>query len=157
MSEETVLKLAATQLKHSTIINIGNELSDAMLANLRDLILSQINEYHNKYVILILSGLKFMDSDEYSSLLQISKMAEILGAKTVFVGLNPGIIMHLINQDIDIQGIKSYHIFNDALEALGIIDDSKEDNNSELLTSEDKENNTEIQANIDHQPFLEKS
>ena len=47
-------------------------------------------------------------------------MAAILGAKSLFVGLQPGIIFHLIINNAETSGICATLDLNEALEKLGI-------------------------------------
>jgi rsbT antagonist protein RsbS len=145
--QESSFKLAATHLKNSSIINVGNELSDHLIAELKDFVMKEIHVNQNKSIILVLSGLKFMDSQEFNELHKISRMTEILGAQTIFVGLNPGIIIHLMSQDVDIVGIKSYLSFEDALNTLentALSEDILEDTDRDEFLESDFDNNDEI-------------
>ena len=145
--QESSFKLAATHLKNSSIINLGNELSDHLIAELKDFVMNEIHVNQNKSIILVLSGLKFMDSQEFNELHKISRMTEILGAQTIFVGLNPGIIIHLMSQDVDIVGIKSYLSFEDALNTLentALSEEILEDTDRDEFLESDFDNNDEI-------------
>jgi len=145
--QESSFKLAATHLKKSSIINLGNELSDHLIAELKDFVMNEIHVNQNKSIILVLSGLKFMDSQEFNELHKISRMTEILGAQTIFVGLNPGIIIHLMSQNVDIAGIKSYLSFEDALNTLentALSEEILEDTDRDEFLESDFDNNDEI-------------
>jgi hypothetical protein len=88
-----------------------------------------------------------MDSQEFNELHKISRMTEILGAQTIFVGLNPGIIIHLMSQDVDIVGIKSYLSFEDALNTLentALSEEILEDTDRDEFLESDFDNNDEI-------------
>lgn len=145
--QESSFKLAATHLKNSSIINVGNELSDHLIAELKDFVMKEIHVNQNKSIILVLSGLKFMDSQEFNELHKISRMTEILGAQTIFVGLNPGIIIHLMSQDVNIVGIKSYLSFEDALNTLentALSEDLFEEIDRDEFLESNLDNNDEI-------------
>jgi hypothetical protein len=45
-------------------------------------------------------------------------MAEMLGAKVIFVGLKPGIIVHLLEADADVRGVHAFLGLDEALHAI---------------------------------------
>lgn len=129
MSNETGFKLYPTQLNQAVIINVGNELSNQLLDDLRDLALTSIQRDGNKAVIFLLAGLHSMDTDEYEKLYAISKMVRILGAQPFYVGLSSGIVAHLVNHDVEIAGVASFYSLSQALAA---IDSVNEDVKAEI-------------------------
>ncbi|MEI8399870.1 MAG: hypothetical protein WCG12_03605 [Alcaligenaceae bacterium] len=131
MSDETRFKLYPTQLNEAVIINVGNELSDQLLNELRDLALISIQRDGNKAVIFLLAGLHSMDTDEYEKLYAISKMIRILGAQPFYVGLSSGIVAHLVNHDVEIAGVASFYALNQALAALNRLNEDAKAENEE--------------------------
>ena len=123
MSDETGFKLYPTQLNQAVIINVGNELSDQLLDDLRDLALTSIQRDGNKAVIFLLTGLHSMDTDEYEKLYAICKMVRVLGAQPFYVGLSSGIVAHLVNHDVEIAGVASFYSLSQALAAIDRINE----------------------------------
>jgi len=60
-----------------------------------------------------------MDAHEFHALRQVLRMAGVLGARTMLVGLQPGIIMHLMECDADVDGLHAMLGLDDALRSLG--------------------------------------
>ena len=54
----------------------------------------------------------------HGELRKIARMAEMLGAKVIFVGLKPGIIVHLLEADADVHGVRAFLGLDEALHAL---------------------------------------
>ena len=69
-------------------------------------------------VILEVSGVPFMDSHEFQDLRRVMHMAELLGARCMLVGLRPGIIMHLMDSDVDVRGLRAVLGLDEALHAM---------------------------------------
>jgi hypothetical protein len=72
-----------------------------MLDEIRRVALNGIQKDGATSAIFELSAVPFMDTQEFKSLRDIARMAAMLGSKVIFVGLNPGIIMHLMASDAD--------------------------------------------------------
>ena len=82
--------------------------------------LRDVHEKGCQSIIFELSAVKFMDTIEFEGLKTISEMASILGAQSMFVGLQPGIVSHLVASDAETGGISAALDLNEALEKLGI-------------------------------------
>ena len=77
--------------------------------------------------IFELSAVPFMDTQEFKSLRDIARMAAMLGSKVIFVGLNPGIIMHLMASDADVSGMHACLGLDEALQEVRAHDEQLED------------------------------
>ena len=106
-------------------MTVGDDLSGGALEQVRKVVLDGIHQESCLAVIFELSGLKFMDTLEFEGLRSISEMSTILGAKTIFSGMNPGIIFHLILSNAETEGISSALDLNEALNLLDISNDTK--------------------------------
>lgn len=123
MSELTSSGINVTKVRNCLIVTVGDDLSGGALEHMQKVVLDGIHQDGCLEVIFELSGLKFMDTLEFDRLKSISEMALILGAKTVFSGINPGIIFHLISCNAQTEGIHSSLDLNGALNLLGIADE----------------------------------
>ncbi|WP_162785572.1 hypothetical protein [Polynucleobacter necessarius] len=63
-----------------------------------------------------------MDTTEFEGLKTGSEMTSILGAQSMFVGIQPGIVLHLIANHTQTTGLSAALDLNEALEKLGITD-----------------------------------
>ena len=120
MQDITSSRIIATRVKNCLIVTIGEDLSIQTLKNLQRLVLSGIHEKGCSSIVFELSALKYMDKIEFEGLKEVSEMAAVLGAKSLFVGLQPGIIFHLIINNAETSGICATLDLNEALEKLGI-------------------------------------
>ncbi len=87
---------------------------------LREATLKAIHGVSTRAVIFELSGLRFLDSEEFSGLKAIANMTQRLGSSSIFVGLRPGIVAHLVQADADLGGIKAELGLSEALRSLSV-------------------------------------
>ena len=98
----------AIQVSRAIVVaSIQVDLDDNVLARFRDDLLRRIHETGSRGVILDLSGLETLDSDEFAALRSIIVMSTIMGAKSVLVGLRPGVVSALIEAGADVDGLQA--------------------------------------------------
>lgn len=112
--------VASTQLKNCLVITVGDDLGGDTLDEIRRLVLEGIGQTGCEFVILELTMLKYIDGGEFESLVGLSKVALILGAKTIFVGLTVGVILHLMSINMDTEGISAAVDLDSAFQIIGI-------------------------------------
>ncbi len=120
MHNTTSSNVVATKVRDCLIVTVGEDLSSGGLEEVRRVVLRDVHEKGCLSIIFELSALKFMDTIEFEGLKTVSEMASILGAQAMFVGLQPGIVFHLIANDAQTAGINAALDLNEALEKLGI-------------------------------------
>jgi anti-anti-sigma regulatory factor len=120
MHNTTSANVVATKVRDCLIVTVGEDLSGGGLEEVRRVVLRDVHEKGCQSIIFELSALKFMDTIEFEGLKTVSEMASILGAQAMFVGLQPGIVFHLISNDAQTSGINAALDLNEALEKLGI-------------------------------------
>jgi rsbT antagonist protein RsbS len=89
------------------VASIQVDLDDDVLARFRDDLLQRIHETSSRGVILDVSGLETLDSDEFAALRRIITMSTIMGAESVLVGLRPGVVSALIEAGADVDGLRA--------------------------------------------------
>jgi rsbT antagonist protein RsbS len=89
------------------VASIQVDLDDDVLARFRDDLLRRIHETSSRGVILDVSGLETLDSDEFAALRRIITMSTIMGAESVLVGLRPGVVSALIEAGADVDGLRA--------------------------------------------------
>jgi rsbT antagonist protein RsbS len=98
----------AMQVSRDVVVaSIQVDLDENVLARFREDLLHRIHETGSRGVILDVSGLETLDSDEFAALRRIITMSEIMGAESVLVGLRPGVVSALIEAEADVDGLRA--------------------------------------------------
>jgi rsbT antagonist protein RsbS len=98
----------AMQVSRDVVVaSIQVDLDENVLARFREDLLLRIHETGSRGVILDVSGLETIDSDEFAALRRIITMSEIMGAESVLVGLRPGVVSALIEAEADVDGLRA--------------------------------------------------
>jgi len=98
----------AMQVSRDVVVaSIQIELNEDVLARLREDLLQRVHNSGSRGVILDVSGLETLDSDEFAALRQIITMCTILGAESILVGLQPGVVSSLIEAGAEVDGVRA--------------------------------------------------
>jgi len=98
----------AIQVSRDVVVaSIQVDLDDDVLARFREDLLQRIHQTGSRGVILDVSGLETLDSDEFAALRHIITMITIMGAESVLVGLQPGVVSALIEAGADVDGLQA--------------------------------------------------
>ena len=98
----------ALQMSRDVVVaSIQVDLDDDVLARFREDLLRRIHETGSRGVILDVSGLETLDSDEFAALRRIITMCTIMGAESVLAGLQPGVVSALIEAGADVDGLRA--------------------------------------------------
>jgi len=97
----------AMQLSRGIVVaSIQVDLDDDVLARFREDLLARLHESGSEGVILDVSGLQTLDSEEFAALRRIMTMTSLMGAESVLVGLQPGVVSSLIETGVDVEGLQ---------------------------------------------------
>jgi len=97
----------AMQLSRGIVVaSIQVDLDDDVLARFREDLLRRLHESGSEGVILDVSGLQTLDSEEFAALRRIMTMTSLMGAESVLVGLQPGVVSSLIETGVDVEGLQ---------------------------------------------------
>jgi rsbT antagonist protein RsbS len=96
------------------VASIQVDLDDRVIQQLADSLLEALHRQSARGVILDLSGVAIMDAEEFAALRKIERMAALMGARTVFAGLKPGVVSALIDLDADIAELVASRSLDDA-------------------------------------------
>jgi rsbT antagonist protein RsbS len=98
----------AMQVSRGVVVaSIQVDLDDDVIARFRQDLLDCIHETGSRGVILDVSGLETLDSEELAALRKIMVMTSLMGAESVLVGLRPGVVSALIEVGADIDGLRA--------------------------------------------------
>ena len=89
------------------VASIQVDLDDDVLARFRQDLLDRIHATDSRGVILDVSGLETLDSEELAALRRIMVMTALMGAESVLVGLRPGVVSALIEAGADVDGLRA--------------------------------------------------
>lgn len=98
------------------MIALPTDLAGGRLDEVRGVTLDHVNTSHPKSVIFECSGLRYLDTEEFEGLRQLSESVVMLGAKTGFIGLGAGIVKYLALADVNLNGIKAFLGLDEALD-----------------------------------------
>ncbi len=98
----------AMQVSRDVLVaSIQVDLDDGVLARFREDLLNRIRTTGSRGIILDLSGLETLDSNEFAALRQIIRASTIMGAESVLVGLQPGVVSALIEAGAEVDGLRA--------------------------------------------------
>jgi rsbT antagonist protein RsbS len=98
----------AMQVSRDVVVaSIQIELNEDVLARFREDLLNRVHDSRSRGVILDVSGLETLDSDEFAELRKIISMCTILGTESILVGLQPGVVSSLIEAGAEVDGVRA--------------------------------------------------
>jgi len=98
----------AIQVSRGIVVaSIQVDLDDDVLARFRRDLLDRIHKTGSRGVILDVSGLETLDTEELAALRRVIVMTALMGAESVLVGLRPGVVSALIEAGADVDGLKA--------------------------------------------------
>ena len=98
----------AMQVSRDIVVaSIQVDLDDSVLTRFRDDLLKRVHRTGSRGVILDVSGLETLDSDEFAALRGIIRTCTIMGAETVIAGLRPGVVSALVETGSNVDGLRA--------------------------------------------------
>jgi len=101
------------------IASIQSALSDADVLALRDDLLERAGRFRSRGIIVDVTALDVMDSFAARSLRGIAHMANLRGAETVMVGIQPEVAFAMVQLGLNLEGV---HTALDLEEGLSFLD-----------------------------------
>ena len=97
------------------VASIQVDLEPEILQVFQDEFLQFIEDQRSEVVIFDVSGVELMDIDDADALLRILKMASIMGARTMLVGLRPGVVSALVELGFEVGDVETFLTLDQAL------------------------------------------
>lgn len=88
---------------HYLIASIQGTLTDADLSQLRENLVCSVRQYRSQGVVIDVTVLDVMDSFAVRTLRTIAAMSELLGARTVIVGIQPEIAFSMVQLGLTLE------------------------------------------------------
>ncbi|TFH24948.1 MAG: STAS domain-containing protein [Myxococcales bacterium] len=102
-----VTRVPIQETRGCLVASIQVDLHDELLAAFRRELLERLQACRAAGVILDLSGVELMDAEDFEALRAYTRMASLMGARSVLVGLRPGVVSALVDLGVDIDGIEA--------------------------------------------------
>jgi len=116
---EPVARIPLQVSNQCLVASIQVDLTDAVLAQFRDDLLTELQARQAKGVILDLSGIEVMDLADFEDIRSTITMAGLMGAPAVVCGLHPGVVASLILLGAETDELKAVRDLDTAFELLG--------------------------------------
>lgn len=94
-----------TQIPQAMLATLQGQLNKEVLQHLRANLLAQAESAYRPKAIIELTGISSMGKHDYLFLLETARMLQIMGVKTILVGMRPGIIAGLSMLGLDLSQI----------------------------------------------------
>lgn len=126
-------QMTATAVGGCLIVTLPAELAPEMLQEARDRTLQALRLGGLQAVVLEVSVVEIMDLEDFDRLRELAAMAALLGVRPILVGLRAGVVMHLVDSDVDIEGLETARDLQEALDRVGRAQASLVSNGAEAL------------------------
>src|SRR5919202_1111861 len=90
---------------HYLIASIQAALSDSDVLQLQDDLVEQVGRFRSRGIIVDVTALDVMDSFAARSLRAIAHMANLRGAQTVMVGIQPEVAFAMVQLGLNLEGV----------------------------------------------------
>jgi len=99
--------------------SIQTELYDSIAQQLQDTILYKIKQTHARAVLIDITAMEIVDSFIARVLSDTAKMASVMNAEVVLVGMRPAVTMTLVDMGMTLPGIETAINVESGLRKLG--------------------------------------
>ncbi|MDR3411691.1 MAG: STAS domain-containing protein [Formivibrio sp.] len=114
-SRAPILKLGKT-----LIASVQETLMDADLVGLRDELVAEVKLYRATGVIIDVTVLDVLDSFAARTLRNIAQMTQLIGARTIIVGIQPDVAFSMVQLGLTLTGIETALDLEDGLALLDV-------------------------------------
>ncbi len=104
------------------VVSIQIDLDDAVLERFKNELLEKLRYTQVGGVIFDISGLDLLDAHEFSGLRACMAMSQLMGTRTILVGVNAGIASSLVDLDVDVANLTATRTLERALDLLAADD-----------------------------------
>ncbi len=152
MEANDTARVPLTVSRGCIVASIQRDLRGEVLQQFRDDLLERLQSSGANGVILDLSGLSIMDADDFDGIRRTLDMAMLMGARTVVVGLRPGVVSALVELGVDTGNFDTLLDLDDGFalfESLEIVEQDDDEQTPEDEEPEDDDINPESASVFD--------
>ncbi|MET7640793.1 STAS domain-containing protein [Streptomyces sp. NPDC005438] len=117
--EEPPATVPVLRLGDTLVTGLLNELDDKRAVALADELTTRIVEDGARGVLLDISRLEIIDSFVARALMELSTMAQLLGARVIVAGMRPPVAITLVELGIELTGVETALDAEAGMAALG--------------------------------------
>ena len=118
MTASGVQRIPLQVARGCVVASIQIDLDPEVLRQFRIDLLERVQKSRANGVILDVSGIDILDLDDFNGLRSTMEMAEVMGARSILSGLNPGMVSALIDLGADPEGVNAVLNLDDAFRLL---------------------------------------
>ena len=118
MTASGIQRIPLQVTRGCVVASIQIDLDPEVLRQFRIDLLECVQKSRANGVILDVSGIDILDLDDFNGLRSTMEMAEVLGARPILSGLNPGMVSALIDLGVDSEGVNAVLNLDDAFRLL---------------------------------------
>ncbi len=152
METNAVARIPLTVSRGCIVASIQRDLRGTILRQFRHDLLERLQICGASGVIIDLSGVSIMDADDFDGIRRTLDMAALMGARTVVVGLRPGVVSALVELGVETGNFDTLLDLDDGFALIERLNTVEEEDEGEQTTdeekSEDDENNHDSEPNI---------
>jgi rsbT antagonist protein RsbS len=116
MVSDAVQRVPLQLTRGCVVASLQVDLEEAVLRRFQADLLQYVQATSASGVIIDLSGVEIMDTDDWEALRRTLAMAKLMGARSVVAGLRPGVVSALIELGADAEGIETANSLDKGLE-----------------------------------------
>ena len=109
------------------IASVQSDLSDTQVLAFRDDVAERIGRYRARGIVVDVGALEVIDSFVARSLRAIAITAQLRGAQTIVVGIQPDVAIAMVHFDLNLEPLRTALDLDEALEALARLPEGEED------------------------------
>ncbi len=110
--------IVLNRMGRALVATIQVNLTPSVIDRLQNQLLEKIRVDFAPFLILELSGLDMIDLDEFEQLKKMTTMAEIMGVKSIYSGLQPAVVMTLIQLNANVNELKTVLNLDEAFDLI---------------------------------------
>ncbi len=118
MHDQALAGLGMHVLDGVLVAQAPDSIEDAALRQFQGGLLRQVHATSARAVIIDVSRVRLLDSISYALLADAGRMANMLGARVVFVGFQPGVVSTLMDLNVDTEALTTALGLDEGLELL---------------------------------------
>ncbi len=149
MDANDATRVPLTISRGCIVASVQRDLRGAVLQQFRDDLLERLQTSGANGVIIDLSGLSVIDTDDFDGIRRTLDMATLMGARTVVVGLRPGVVSALVELDADTGNFDTLLDLDDGFALFERLNTVEEEVDDEQTTEEENPDVDKLNLNSD--------
>ncbi|MFD3531362.1 STAS domain-containing protein [Streptomyces sp. NPDC058664] len=119
MSRPEAARVPILRLGDTLVTGLLSELDDTSAVALAEELTTRIADDGARGVLVDISRVQIIDSFVARALMELSTMAQLLGARVIVAGMNPAVAVTLVELGIDLTGVETALNAEQGMAALG--------------------------------------